>query len=386
MMQTDTLNTWIEISEKAYAQNLSFFKKLLPPTTELSVVIKSNAYGHGILEIARLATRHGADSFCVHSLDEALLLKEAGFEQDILILGHIPLKRLSEAIDQQFRLTMYNQESLETLNRITQKLQQPVRVHLKLETGNNRQGVTEKELPTLLKLLQQAPQITLEAIYTHFANADEPGHQDYLEEQLQRFLQMEKIVRSAGFPSIKKHAANSAATLLIPQAHFDMVRLGISQYGFWPSEETRNAFHTKHALSHQQELTPVLRWKTRISQIKEVPRGDYIGYGCTYRTTRDSRIAILPIGYSDGYDRLLSNKGHVLIHGRRAPVLGRISMNLTIVDVTDIPGVELEDEVVLIGSQGNETISADYLAGLIGTINYEVVTRINWQIPRFVVE
>jgi alanine racemase len=165
-----------------------------------------------------------------------------------------------------------------------------------------------------------------------------------------------------------------------------MVRLGISQYGFWPSPEAQVSFKMKYSQEEENILKPVLQWKTRVSQIKEVPANHFIGYGCTYRTTRDSRIAVLPTGYADGYDRLLSNKGYVLIHGRRAPLRGRVCMNLTMVDVTDIPDVQLEDEVVLLGSQGNDTVSADYLAGLISTINYEIVTRINWQIPRIVVE
>ena len=385
-MQTDKLNTWVEISETAYANNLSFFKRRIPPSTEFSVVIKSNAYGHGIREIAGLAAKYGVDSFCVHSLDEALLLRDAGFRHDILIMGHVPLKRLEEAIADQFRLVLYNRESLEALDRQTRLLHHAVRVHLKLETGNNRQGITENELPWFLERLHQTPLVKLEAVYTHFATADEPENSDYARFQLERFLQMYAFIRHTGFPTVKKHAANSAAILLMPRAHLDMVRLGISQYGFWPSDEVKDFFSRQHPGDEENMLTPVLQWKTRISQIKTVPENGFIGYGCTYRTTRNSRIAVLPIGYSDGYDRLLSNKGYVLIHGRRAPVRGRVCMNLTMVDVTDIPEGQLEDEVVLIGSQGNEEVSADFLAGLIGTINYEIVTRINWQIPRLIVK
>jgi len=270
-MQTDKLNTWVEISEKAYANNLSFFKKLIPPTTELSVVIKSNAYGHGILEIAGLAVKYGADSFCVHSLDEASLLRDAGFRQDILIMGHVPLKRLGEAIDEQFRLVLYNRESLAELDRQTRLLNRTVRVHLKLETGNNRQGIAEKELPEFLEQLHSTPLVRLEAAYTHFANADEPGNHDYACYQLDRFLKLHGSIQNAGFPAVKKHAANSAAILLLPQAHFDMVRLGISQYGFWPSEEVGVSFKIQHPHHKGSMLKPVLHWKSRVSQIKEVP-------------------------------------------------------------------------------------------------------------------
>jgi alanine racemase len=270
-MKTDKLNTWIEISGKAYANNLSFFKKLIPPTTEFSVVIKSNAYGHGMLEMAGLAIKYGADSFCVHSLDEALLLRKSGFRQDILIMGHVPLKRLDEAINGQFRLVMYNRDSLQELDRQTRQLNQAVRVHLKLETGTSRQGIDENELPGFLDYLKSASLVKLEAAYTHFANADEPTNHDYARYQLNRFRKMYELIQGAVFPPVKRHAAGSAAILLLPRAHFDMVRLGISQYGFWPSPEALVSFKMKHSLKEEDLLKPVLQWKTRVSQIKIRP-------------------------------------------------------------------------------------------------------------------
>lgn len=385
-MNKNNYTTWIEISQSAYAHNLAFFRKKIPPTTELSVVIKSNAYGHGMLEIARLAVQSGADSFCVHSLDEALQLRKAGFGQDILIMGPVPLGRLSEVVEHNFRLALFTTETLRELARLAQAGNQPVRVHLKLETGTYRQGINERELPRFLAALKEAPLLQLEAVYTHFANIEDTTNHDYALRQLQRFTEMAEAVQKSGFPGVKKHTACSAAILLFPETHFDMVRLGISQYGLWPSRETFVSYKIRHTRNGEDVLRPVLSWKTRVGQIKEVPANHCIGYGCTYQTTRDSRIAVLPIGYADGYDRGLSNQSYVLIHGQRAPIRGRVCMNLIMVDVTDIPDVRLEDEVVLIGRQGNEVITADYLAGLIGTINYELVTRINWQIPRVVVE
>ncbi len=385
-MNKNNYTTWIEISQSAYAHNLAFFRKKIPPTTELSVVIKSNAYGHGMLEIARLAVQSGADSFCVHSLDEALQLRKAGFGQDTLIMGPVPLGRLSEVVEHNFRLALFTTETLRELARLAQAGNQPVRVHLKLETGTYRQGISERELPRFLAALKEAPMLQLEAVYTHFANIEDTTNHDYALRQLQRFTEMAEAVQKSGFPGVKKHTACSAAILLFPETHFDMVRLGISQYGLWPSRETFVSYKIRHTRNGEDVLRPVLSWKTRVGQIKEVPANHCIGYGCTYQTTRDSRIAVLPIGYADGYDRGLSNQSYVLIHGQRAPIRGRVCMNLIMVDVTDIPDVRLEDEVVLIGRQGNEVITADYLAGLIGTINYELVTRINWQIPRVVVE
>ena len=384
-MNTRLLNSWVEISETAYAHNIAFFRKLIPAHTEFSVVVKANAYGHGIDEIAELAVKHGADSFCVHSLEEALRLRKLGLSQDVLIMGPVPLKLISEVVKNDFRLGLYNLETLSELILLTRKMKKPVRVHLKLETGTYRQGIDAELLPEFLDRLKDSPLVKLEAAYTHFANIEDTTSHEYAYFQLNGFKKMVEKIRANGFPGAKQHTACSAATLLFPETHCNMVRIGISQYGLWPSRETFVSFKITHAKNKEDVLQPVLSWKTRVGQIKRVPANQSIGYGCTYQTTRESRIAVLPIGYSDGYDRELSNQSHVLIRGRRAPIRGRVCMNLIMVDITDMPEVKLEDEAVLIGRQGNETITADYLAGLIGTINYELVTRINWQIPRLII-
>ncbi len=384
-MDRDKLNTWVEISEEAYAHNLAFFKQRIPAQTEFSVVIKANAYGHGMLEIASLAIKHGVDSFCVHTLDEAIMLHNSGFSQDVLIMGPVPLQRLGEALRYNFRLALYNRQTLDEINRLISEKNQQVRVHLKLETGTCRQGIDLNELPDLLEKLRNASHVKLEAAYTHFANIEDTTDHSYAYSQIERFKKMVEKVQESDFPEVKKHVACSAAILLFPETHFDMVRLGISQYGLWPSRETFVSYKIKRTKNQEEVLRPVLSWKTRVAQIKRVAANQYIGYGCTYQTTRESLIAVLPIGYSDGYDRGLSNQCYVLIHGRRAPIRGRVCMNFIMVDVTDIPDVGLEEEAVLIGKWGDEILSADYLAQLTGTINYEVVTRINWKIPRIIV-
>jgi alanine racemase len=195
---------------------------------------------------------------------------------------------------------------------------------------------------------------------------------------------MTQSIKKRGYTDIKCHTACSAAVLLFPETYFDMVRLGISQYGLWPSRETFVSYKIKHSKNGEDVLHPVLSWKARIGQIKEIAANQNIGYGGTYQTTRPSRIAVLPVGYADGYDRAISNQGHVLIRGKRAPVRGRVCMNLLMVDITDIPDVALEEEVTLLGSDGNNYIHTDHLANLCGTINYEFTTRINWQIPRII--
>lgn len=384
-MDVRSLNSWLEISEHGYRHNLIFFRRLLNPRTEFSVVVKANAYGHGLREIAELATKIGVDSFCVHSLDEALQIRQFGIEQDVLILGHVPERRLAEAVDANFRLALLMRETLTALIRETRKLNTSVRVHLKLETGTNRQGIDEQDLPEILEMIRKAPSIIPEACYTHFANIEDTTDHNFAYGQIKKFREMSQLIREAGFSQVKLHSACSAAVLLFPETYFDMVRLGISQYGLWPSRETFVSYKIKHAPNGENVLRPVLSWKTRIGQIKEVQANRCIGYGCSFQTTRNSRIAVLPVGYSDGYDRKLSNQGYVLVKGRRAPIRGRICMNMFMVDVTDIPGVELEEEVVLMGQQGEEEITADYLAGLAGTINYEWISRINPRLPRIVV-
>jgi alanine racemase len=384
-MKIKDLNSWVEISESAYAHNLAFFKKIIAKNTELAVVIKANAYGHGMLEIARLATKYDVHSFCVHSLDEAVILRKSSIQGEILIMGPVLLSQLDEVIKNNFRLVLYNIEHLNELIKLTRKMKKKVRVHLKLETGTYRQGISENELPEFLQLMKKYPLIKVESVYSHFANIEDTTIHDYALYQLKKFNEMKGFIQNHGFTNIKAHVACSAAAMLFPETHFDMVRIGISQYGLWSSRETFVSYKTRFSQNSNNILHPVLSWKTRVSQIKTIRVNQYIGYGCTFKTTRESKIAILPVGYADGYDRGLSNQSYVLINGKRAPVRGRICMNLIIVDITDIPDVKLEDEVVLIGKQGNEIVTVDYLAGLIGTINYEFVTRINWNIPRIVV-
>ncbi len=385
MIDVKGINTWIELSESAYANNLRRFRQMIGSERELSVVVKANAYGHGWAPIARMAVQHGADSFCVHSLPEAQQLRQAGFDQDILIMGHVPLARLAEVVAGNFRLVIYNPETVRQLAELLEGQSGALRMHLKLETGANRQGIDEADLPWFLSQIAAIPGLHLEGAYTHFADIEDTTDHHFAEQQKQRFQRMVKSIRQAGFTLPKLHTACTAATLLFPETHFDLVRLGIGQYGFWPSRETLVSYKIQHNNDIEGLLQPVLTWKTRVSQVKQVAPESSIGYGRTYRTTRASRIAVLPVGYSDGYDRGLSNQGYVLIRGKRAPVRGRICMNLMMVDVTDIPGVKLEDEVVLIGRQGQDAVAADQLASLCGTIHYEIVARLSREIPRIAV-
>jgi len=379
--------TWIELDEKAYAHNLAFFRQKIRPGVELSVVVKANAYGHGLRPIVTLAQKYGVDSYCVYSLDEALALRAWGIEKDILIMGPVPPARLDQVIRENFRLALFDGQTLAKLDEATRRLNLPVRVHLKLETGTFRLGIGPKpdELEPFLTRLRQSPLLQLEAAYTHFANIEDTTDHSYAFQQLNRFKKLVTYIQKAGFTNLKLHTACSAALLLFPETHFQMVRLGLSQYGLWPSRETLVAYQIKKVNNNPPVLQPVLTWKTKVSQLKLVPAKETIGYGRTYQTSRPTRLAVLPVGYADGYDRRLSNQSYVLIRGRRAPLRGRVCMNLIMVDVTDIPGIQIGEEVVLLGQQDSESIPAEHLASLIGTINYEVVTRLSPHLPRIIV-
>ncbi|MFO7736555.1 MAG: alanine racemase [bacterium] len=386
-MNYSAYNTWIELSEIAYRNNIDFFKKRSGKNTEISVVLKSNAYGHGILKMAELARRAGIKTVCVHSFEEAITLCEGDFSFRIILLGPVPFMRLSEVVAaDNIEPVCYNRENLLELRRHALKMKKNVRIHLKVETGTNRQGIEGKELKTFLSELAAGEGVELVSVYTHFANIEDTTTHDYAEYQIERYEKAVDLVKKAGFSGFKRHLACSAAAAIFDKTHRDMIRLGISQYGLWSSKETYLSYISEHGHPEKGHiLEPVMTWKTRISQIKKIPPNSYIGYGCTYQTTRETIVAVLPVGYSDGYDRLLSNSSYVLIHGKRAPVRGRIMMNLMVVDVTDIPEASLEDEVVLLGKWGKQSVSADTLADFAGTINYEIVTRIAPHIPRFIV-
>jgi alanine racemase len=378
-----SLSNWVEVDTAALRGNIEQFRRRLGGTA-FGPVVKSNAYGHGILEVASVAREAGVEWLCVNSLDEAAGLREAGHTAKVLVMGHVPLDRLDELVELDLRPVVYNRETIERLNATAGRQDKRVAVHLKIETGTQRQGVVARDLPQVVALVRDSPRLILEGVTTHFANIEDTTDHGYAEIQIARFTRLADSLVLPGRTPPMRHAACSAAALLFTRTHLDLARVGISLYGLWPSRETYVS-----CLEEGQptlDLQPVLSWKTRVAQVKDVPTESFIGYGCTYRTTRASRIAVLPVGYHEGYDRGLSGVAHVLVRGRRAPVRGRVCMNMCMVDVTDIPGVELEDEVILLGGRGDERISAEQLAAWCGTISYEIVSRIHPALPRIPVE
>jgi alanine racemase len=374
------MKTWVEISKKNILHNIGEIRGLLSPETKFMAVVKSNAYGHGLIEVAKIcAISKKVDWFGVDSVDEALAIRKAKIKLPILVLGYIPFPQLKDAIKNDISFVAYNNELLNYLEKI--EIKKKAKVHLKIETGISRQGLHGDELISFVKKALKNKNILIEGAYTHYANVDDTTDFSYAKKQLDAFNksieEVEKLVKLQ-----IKHTASSAATINYPETHFNAVRVGISLYGLWSSTETKLSSKERKV---KIDLRPALTWKTLLVQVKKVARGTPIGYGLTEKVKRDSVIGILPVGYWDGFDRGLSNIAEVLIKGEKAKVLGRICMNMTIVDLTDIKGSKLFDEVVILGKQGSDEISADEMASKLGTINYEVVTRINPLIKRILV-
>jgi alanine racemase len=379
-MEATKLST-VEIDSQALQQNIKNLMKCLGKNVIFAPVIKSNAYGHGFEQILSILAEQRINTICVAFLEEALIIKQKFPHIRVICLGYIGLNDLETAVRAEVEMVVFNMETIRQISKIGEKTGITGIIHLKLETGTNRQGFLESDIDSVLSLIKSSPRIRIAGLSTHYANIEDTTEHHYARSQLDKFKSLSQHITSRLDHPVTLHTACSAAAILFPKTQFNLVRVGISLYGLWPSKET---LLSAQLSGHRIELKPVLTWKTVVSQIKKIPSGSYVGYGCTYKTTTPSTLAYLPIGYYDGFDRHLSNQGWVLIRGNRAPVRGRVCMNVVIVDVTNIPGVELEDEVVLIGSQGQETISAETTASLCGTINYEVVTRINPLIRRVV--
>jgi alanine racemase len=378
--QIRTCPSWVELDGSAYVHNLVSLRRILAPGTELMAVVKANAYGHGMRELAPLAARH-ADALGVNSLDEAAELLGMGLGRPIHVLGPSEPRDLEAAAILPLEFTVATTEALDALARGATRDGARPRCHVKIETGCHRQGFLREEMEAVLERFARHPQLVWAGLCTHFANVEDTTDHSYARLQLESFLEVEAWLRARGLDPGKRHAACTAAALVMPESHLDMARLGVGTFGLWPSGET--LVSARDTLGPAcPELRPVLTWKTRILQLKTIPAQSFVGYGCTVRTTRRTRLALLPVGYADGYDRGLSNNAHVLVRGRRAPVMGRVCMNMTMVDVTDVPGVAPGDEVVLLGRQGDEVISAESLARRLHTIVYEVTTRIAAGVPR----
>ncbi|HEU4533125.1 MAG TPA: alanine racemase [Polyangiaceae bacterium] len=382
--RVDAHPTWVEIDRAALVHNARALRAWVAPAA-LMAVVKGNAYGHGQREVSD-ALRGEVDWFGVNSLAEAELLRAEGHDGPVLILGHTPPAGADAVVRGGFRQVLYDEAGVEALAAAAERRGRAALVHLEIETGTNRLGVRPASAAALAAAVRARPALALEGAYAHFANVEDSLDDSFAERQLGRFREAVAEVERGG-PLRLKHAAATAASVLYARTRFDLVRAGIGLYGLWPSAVTERA---AREAGLALELRPVLAWKARVAHVNDVPLGETVGYGCAYYASQPRRVATLPVGYYEGFDRGLSGLGPegggvVLVGGRPAPVVGRVAMNMCMVDVTRVPGVRVGDEVVLIGRQGEARASAEAMAERLGTINYEVVTRIAASVPRVVV-
>lgn len=359
------------VNHHALRWNLRQIRERVGAKVKILAMVKANAYGHGAAAVAKTLAGAGADAFGVATLEEGIELRQSGVRAPVLVLAGAYDDQLADFFAHSLTPVVHDLGQLKTLEKSVQKRGTTLNVQLKIDTGMGRLGLVAAECATWIGELKKLSALKIEAVFSHFSHA-ESVEGDYTRKQLEIFNRIVERLRAENIPPALVHFANSAATITLPAAYFDMVRPGIMLYGIYPSP----------AMASEISLKPVLEWKTKILQLKKVPAGASISYGQTFLTKRESIIATLPIGYADGYPRLLSNRGEVLVGGQRASVAGRVCMDLTMVDVTDIRNVKQGDEVVLLGRQGAAEISADRIAAWANTISYEILTSIGARVPR----
>lgn len=364
----------IRISAAALRYNVAALGRLLPPDVQVALVLKANAYGHGLAQVVPILEPM-ADAFQVDDLDELVRLRELS-QARILVFGYVPPEDVGEALELGGEMSVYSREQVEAIRQAAKKTKKPARVHLKVDCLLGRLGVLPEELPEMLCLLADVPELELQSVYAHYANIEDTDDPSHALKQEAVFESCYTQVRRA-FPRVQRHLSATSGLMARERTGIinDMVRLGIGVYGLYPSGPLAASYASVG-------LKPVLSWVSRLAQVKTIPAGHPVGYGLTFVADHPMPIGIVPQGYSDGYSRSLSGVGEVLVAGKRCKVLGRVAMNMFAVDLSSAPYAKQGDEVVLLGSQRDETISAEELAEWSGTINYEVVARISPLLPR----
>jgi alanine racemase len=363
--------TLCAIDHDALRSNLRQIRDKVGSRVKILCMVKANGYGHGATEISQTLVGAGADAFGVATLEEAVQLRKAGIQALLIVLAGVFPDQLDPFVEYKLTPVVHDLISLRALDRESSRRQVQLKVHLKVDTGMGRLGFLAADVDQWISAIKQTESLHVQGVFSHFSHA-ESVQGDYTQKQLEIFKRVLGQLRSASVIPDLVHLANSAATITLPAAYFDMVRPGLMLYGVYPSP----------SMKEQIRLKPVLSWKTKILQLKNVPSGTSVSYGQTYVTERESLIATLPIGYADGYPRLLSNRGEALVRGQRARIAGRVCMDLTMIDVTDIRNVRQGDEVVLLGRQGGAEITADEIAAWANTISYEILTSIGTRVPR----
>jgi alanine racemase len=373
--QTKGLRTWLEIDSKAVASNLKVFRSVIPKTVKLMAVVKSNAYGHGLWDFSKLLVKDGVDWLAVDSVVEALALRREGIKLPILVLGYTLPEMLEVAAKNDISVSVSNFEYFKEIK----KLEGVLKIHIKVDTGMHRHGFMIEDVEEVLAELGNIKnKVKVEGLFTHFASAKNPALAIDTKKQIAIFKNWREAFETVGIKPIC-HACATGGALLFPEAHFDMVRIGIGLYGVWPSKET------KSFLQDKLKLEPVMSWKSVIAEIKTVSKGERIGYDFTEKFEMDTKIAMVPIGYWHGYSRTLSGIGRVYVDGVSCKVLGRVCMDIIMIDVSKIAKIEIGQEVEIMGRDASKDNSADNLADLSGTSTYEFLTRINPLIKRLII-
>ncbi len=373
MTRSPAFKTWIEIDRRTIVHNIKTFRGLIGKKTKLMSVVKSNAYGHGLWVFAQEAEKAGVDGFCVDSVAEGVTLRQRGIIKPILVLGFTLPGLLGKAFEHNITIAISSMEGLYALAHTKKKPD----FHLKIDTGMHRHGLYLGQIETAAQFIKKN-KLPIKGVFTHFASAKDINYPTYTDKQFELFKKAVAILGKIGFKNLITHVAATGGTLVNKKYHSDWVRVGAGLYGLWPSKEL------EVQLGDKLSLKPVLSWQTIVSEIKPIKKGEFIGYDLAYRAPRDAVIAVLPIGYWHGFPRALSTGGTVLIKGKRVPVVGRVSMDIVVVDVGGIK-CKQGDEVVVIGKQGGEELSAFDVAQKSGTIHYELLTRLNPLIERVVV-
>jgi alanine racemase len=368
----------VEISRIRLIENIKNFRNLVSKDVKLSVAIKGNAYGHGQNEITKILEPY-VDYFQVDDLSELVELRKLS-KKKAFVFGYVDKYELRSCIKLGCVLSLFNKEQILDISNILKGSKVVQEIHLPVDAFLGREGFLLSDLPDILKQIKKQKNIRLTGVYAHFANIEDTSDFSHAQKQIKEYSKILKIIKENGFQNIETHISATSGILLYEKGDgvHKIVRLGIGVYGLWPSRHIKSLYKNKFT------LLPVLSWKTKVAQIKILPKGSTVGYGLTYKTNKKTKIAIIPQGYADGLDRKLSNNGEVLIRNSRCKIIGRVSMNMCTVEVTHLSKVNSEDEVVILGRQGREEITAEEMAEKINTINYEVVTRINPLLPRVI--
>ncbi|MEH0155623.1 alanine racemase [Limibacter armeniacum] len=378
----------IYLNKQALERNISFLKKIIKKGVNISSVIKGNAYGHGIKHFVPMAMEAGINHFSVFSAEEAQQALNAAISPvTVMIMGQLEHDDLKWAMENRVEFFVFDFHRLEHTIKVAQECNLKARIHIEVETGMNRTGFSMQDLPEVLHLLKtNGEALEMKGLCTHFAGAESIVNEERVLKQQQVFKKALELCEEMGCMPDYVHAACSAATVRYPDMQFNMVRIGIMQYGFWPTKEVYVEYLRERSQPEYNPLQRVISWKTYVMSIKKVKEGEYIGYGDSFLAQRDMKLAIIPIGYGYGYSRSLSNQGKMLIGGKFVPVIGTVNMNCATVDITEVENVQIGDEVVLIGQQGEQELTIASFAELSEQVNYEMLTRLPRNIPRIIQE